>query len=604
MPKAAVSPVVAALMERGLYLSQFATGEHAINCPWAHEHAADSAAGATYTEPDERNPIGFFHCVELAHEKYCASDLLEFLGVTKAVARHKPVIRVVPGDLHRVIDAAEMVLAARGRHYQYSGLIASISIDPATGDASILPTSVPALTRELSVAADWEVFRERTGWMAADPSSKHVSQLHSAQVYHHLPALAGVARQPYFRETDGMLVTQPGYDPVSKRYGIYDPAHFVIPEPTLENAQAALGLLKALLAEFRFKTEADKSAALSGMFTATVRISLAYAPASHVTAPVSGSGKSYLSEVMGAFAGPALNVKVSYPTTSEEATKMILSLLVTGPAVIEFDDMTIDWLAHGVINRMLTSEWISDRILGVSKVATVSTRTFVVGSGNNVGPVNDLLRRVNTINLDPRCATPATIAYKGNPRETVRANRGVYVAAVLTIIQAWRRAGSPRANVPSIATYGGAWADYCRHPLIWLGLPDPATSLLEQLKSDPDAEALGSLMLEWFKAFGKWETTVRKVVDKVKKGSDNLKDAIGEFQVIEGDLVNPGKLGKLLKRKAGRIVWGMKFQEGWADGRKAWQVVVVDESAMQIALRASVPAAKPAVTPVDESDEY
>jgi hypothetical protein len=50
---------------------------------------------------------------------------------------------------------------------------------------------------------------------------------------------------------------------------------------------------------------------------------------------------------IGAFAGPAGNAKVSYPTTSEEATKVILSLLLTSPAVIEFDDMDTDWIPHG-----------------------------------------------------------------------------------------------------------------------------------------------------------------------------------------------------------------------------------------------------------------
>jgi len=46
----------------------------------------------------------------------------------------------------------------------------------------------------------------------------------------------------------------------------------------------------------------------------------------------------------------------SYPTTSEEATKVILSLLLTSPAVIEFDDMDTDWIPHGTIKRMLTAE--------------------------------------------------------------------------------------------------------------------------------------------------------------------------------------------------------------------------------------------------------
>ncbi|MEF8716197.1 MAG: hypothetical protein V5B44_00080 [Candidatus Accumulibacter necessarius] len=87
--------------------------------------------------------------------------------------------------------------------------------------------------------------------------------------------------------------------------------------------------------------------------------------------------------------------------------------------------MDTDWIPHGTIKRMLTAEQITDRILGVSKTATVSTRTLFLGSGNNVGPIRDLLRRVLTIHIDPRCATPATMTYKGFPVDKVRQRRGL-----------------------------------------------------------------------------------------------------------------------------------------------------------------------------------
>ena len=102
------------------------------------------------------------------------------------------------------------------------------------------------------------------------------------------------------------------------------------------------------------------------------------------------------------------------------------------------------------------------------------------------------------------------MTYKGFPVDKVRQRRGVYVAAVLTIIQAWRKAGSPRARVDSIVTYSGAWSDYCRYPLMWLGHPDPAPALLEQVRHDPDADALCGLMTEWHAVFGSTPTTVRK----------------------------------------------------------------------------------------------
>ena len=575
-PKAAGNPVVVALKAQGLYKSPLGSGKHDMTCPWVGEHTDGLDTGAAYFEPDELYPVGGFCCQHSHRDKYRIRALLGFLGVRNAEARHKPVIRVVVGDLHRVVDAAEKELANRGRHYQAGGLIVSVSTDPTCGDPSIVPTSAPALTRELSVAATWEKYDGRAeDWVRCDPPVRHAAILFDAQSFRYLPPLAGVARQPYFRESDGELITQPGYDKTAQRFGVFDARQFVIPEPTPEAARAALTLLEDLLTEFHFVGDSDKAAALAAIFTAVVRPTLAYAPGFHVRAPLMGSGKTYLCELIGAFAGPGGNAKVSYPTTSEEATKVILSLLLTSPAVIEFDDMDTDWIPHGTIKRMLTSEHITDRILGVSKTATVSTRTLFLGSGNNVGPIRDLLRRVLTIHIDARCATPATMSYKGSPVDKVRQNRGLYVAAVLTIVQAWRAAGSPRAAVDNVVTFGGAWSAYCRHPLMWLGHADPATALLEQIRHDPDSDALSGLMTEWHAAFGSTPTTVRKAVEIGLRDHPHLIDAMREFPVDDRDGINRSKLGWLLKKNANRIVGGFEFQKAEADGRTAWRVVEV-----------------------------
>lgn len=576
-PKAPENPVVSALKARGLYKTPLGSGRHDITCPWAQEHTGGLDTGAAYFEPDELYPLGGYCCQHSHRDKFHIRQLLEFLGVHNAEARHKPVIRIVAGDLHRVVDAAEKELANRGRHYQAGGLIVSVSTDPVTGDPSVIPTSVQALTRELSVAATWEKFDGRAGdWVRSDPPARHVAILYDSQKFQHLPPLAGVVRQPYFRESDGKLITHAGYDKASQRFGVFDTRQFVLSDPSPDAARSALGLLEELLAEFHFVAANDKAAALSAIFTAVARSTLAHAPAFHVKAPVLGSGKTYLCELIGAFAGPGGNAKVSYPTTSEEATKSMLSLLLSSPAVIEFDDMDTDWIPHGTIKRMLTAEQITDRILGVSKTATVSTRTLVLGSGNNVGPVRDLLRRVLTIHIDPRCATPATMKYTGAPVEEVRSQRGRYVAAALTIIRAWRKAGSPRADVENIVTFSGAWSDYCRHPLMWLGHADPATALLDQVKHDPDGDMLAGLMTAWRMAFSSIPTTVRKAVDQAQRSYPDLLDAMREFPVEEKGTINRSKLGWLLRKNANRIVGGLEFQQSAADGRTAWRVVEVN----------------------------
>ncbi len=280
-------------------------------------------------------------------------------------------------------------------------------------------------------------------------------------------------------------------------------------------------------------------------------------------------------ELITAFSGPGFSEKISYPKSSEEATKVTLALPMRNPACIEYDDMDGDWLPHGVIKRMFTSEKITERILGYSKTATVSTRSLILGSGNNVGPTRDLSRRVVTIHLDPRVETPATRVYRGNPVAEVRANRGAYVMAVITIIQAWREAGMPVANVDSIASYDGQWSEYCRHPLIWLGLPDPARVLIEQVTHDPDRDILNGLLTTWFEVFGSVPTTVRKAVDKAKYAQPDLYDAMREFPIEERGEINNSKFGWVLKKNANRIVNGLEFRRAEADGRTAWQVVRV-----------------------------
>ena len=229
-PKAAENPVVAALKARGLYKTPLGSGKHDMTCPWVHEHTDELDTGAAYFEPDELYPVGGFCCQHSHRDKYHIRALLEFLGVRNAEARHKPVIRVVAGDLHRVVDAAEKELANRGRHYQAGGLIVSVSTDPTSGDPSIVPTSAPALTRELSVAATWEKYDGRAeDWVRCDPPARHAGILFDAQNFRYLPPLAGVARQPYFRESDGELIRQPGYDKTAQRFGVFDARQFCNP---------------------------------------------------------------------------------------------------------------------------------------------------------------------------------------------------------------------------------------------------------------------------------------------------------------------------------------------------------------------------------------
>jgi hypothetical protein len=486
----------------------------------------------------------------------------------------KATIRVIAGEMHRGVERAEEELAKCGRHYQAGGLIVSVFTRPETRDPVIQPISAPALTCELARAANWEKYDGRAEDMVrCDPPARHVAVLFDSQQYKYLKPLAGLARQPYYRD-DGTLSMLAGYDERARLFGVFNPNDFPVKiNATHADARAALSLLFDLLTEFRFAAEHDRAAALAAILTAVIRPALPHAPMFHVRAPVMGSGKSYLCKLFTAFAGPGPSAPSSYPADGAEATKALLAMLITSPAVIEFDDMTSDLLPHGAMNRVLTEERISDRILGESKIIAASTCALFLSSGNNVGPVRDMLRRVLTIKIDPRCQSPATeVSYTHGPVDEVRHNRGKYVAAALTLIQAWKAAGSPRADVPTVATYGGTWADYCRHPLIWLGLPDPAIELLAQLAHDPDADALGRVLTLWFEKFQKRPMHVREVLRDLSP-HDDLFDAFRDIAEERGE-INRKRLGRWINRNESRIVGGSKFRRvEHSRGHVAWCVV-------------------------------
>jgi len=110
---------------------------------------------------------------------------------------------------------------------------------------------------------------------------------------------------------------------------------------------------------------------------------------------------------------------------------------------------------------------------------------------------------------------------------------------------------------------------------MWLGHPDPAAALLDQVRHDPDGDSLGGLITEWHAAFGSAPTTVRKAVEAARIDQPNLLDAMREFAIEDRGEINHSKLGWIMRKNANRIVDGFEFQPSEADGRKAWRVVAV-----------------------------
>lgn len=568
--------VLATLRNRGLFKAPLGDGKYEITCPWVKEHTGEVDGGTAYFEPDDNWPIGGFKCLHGHCVERHIRDLLRFLDIEVKVARMKPTIRVMAGEIHRVVDAAERELAQSRRYYQRGGLLVTVVTDPGTLETRVQEISQPALVRALAGVATWERFDARAeDWTRTDPPSRHAAVLFDSSSYAHLPVLNGLARQPYLRP-DGSLMTAAGYDSATSMFGVFDAREFSIPEkPTRAEAETALALLKDLLAEFSFARDTDLAAALAAMLTAALRPSLAHAPMFHARAHIVGSGKSYLCELITAFATPQRGTPTTFPGDDEECGKLLLAELLRQPAVIEFDNLTGDLVAYTSLCTVLTSEYLSGRILSVSKTATVSTRALFLSSGNNVGPIQDMTRRCITIHLDPGCELPAARSFTRPElvREVLEA-RGKYVSAALAIVRAWIVAGGPKAVCKSLAGYSD-WSDLCRQPLLWLGCADPTDSVLEAVAEDPDRETLSRLLTAWQSVFGKTAAMVR---DAVKQASgfhdehEELREVLHDIAEEHGE-INRRKLGWWIKRHAGCIVDGQRFVRASGNrSAEAWQV--------------------------------
>jgi hypothetical protein len=576
IPRPEENSVLAALRDRGLYKAPLGDGKHDITCPWVREHSGEDDGGTAYFEPDDNWPIGGFKCLHGHCAERHVRDLLRFVDIEVNAARMKPTIRVVAGEIHRVVDAAERELATSRRHYQRGGLIVTVVTDPGTRETRVQDISAPALVRALAGAATWERFDLRSeDWVRIDPPARHAAVLFDSTSYHHLPVLSGLTRQPYLRQ-DGSLMMGAGYDAATGMFGVFNAMEFSIPEnPTPAQAQAALAQLKDLLTEFSFASDTDLAATLAAILTAAVRPSLAHAPMFHARAHMVGSGKSYLCELITGFATPQRGTPTSFPADDEECRKLLLAELLRAPAVIEFDNLTGDLVAHKSLCMALTSENLSGRILGVSKTATVSTRALFLSSGNNVGPVQDMTRRCITIHLSPQCEVPAARSFtRPDLVKELLWERGRYVSSALTIVRAWIVAGKPMTECKSLAGYGD-WSDLCRQPLLWLGLADPTESVFQAMVEDPDRETLVRLLVAWQSVFGNRPSMVRDAVKQASMFNEEraeLREVLHDIADERGE-INRRRLGWWIRRHAGRIVDGRRFVRASGNrSAEAWQV--------------------------------
>ena len=481
---------------------------------------------------------------------------------------------------------AGVKLFVRGQ--QLVRVVAS-SVKSADGDdiemPAIVPAPVPMLGRLGGQSARWFKHDRVGNLLRIDPPQPVLEQMAAMADEWPFPPIQGLLTTPSMRP-DGTLLTAPGYDYQTGLY-LALPASLKLPpipeRPTRRQAETALELILGLLPEFAFDNAASQSAAVSSLITPIVRAALTVVPISLITAPAAGTGKSFLATLLTILATGEHLPAIAQARDAAETEKRLIAACLLGRTLITLDN----------VHRVVRGDFMCQvgerpvlmlRPLGTSNSLVLRNCFCFVVTGNNASVADDLVRRTIRIGLDANLAEPEKRQFRFDPIAMVRADRGRYIAAALTICRAYLCAGSPGC-LPRLASYG-LWSDRVRSPLVWLGMADPVDTMAELAAGDPVREARTMVFAAWASAptldFGDGGLKVPELV-ALAENSPDLHEALLNVAAERGKGAHTAKidhkiLGNWLKRQENTIAERFKLTVDRSDKKRPrWRLVRVSE---------------------------
>jgi putative DNA primase/helicase len=438
-----------------------------------------------------------------------------------------PTIRVVEGELASAVDQAQAALITAHVPVFVRGgvLVEPVTLDRKSKHGTTKVTLFAPLSKHKLAyllnkhAARFEHYDgRRKGWVEIDPPSKVTDSLLDLRSWQ-FPEVVGVVSAPTMRP-DGSILSAPGYDPATRLWCNSDIQLPTIPEqPTRRDAYAALDLLKHLLSGFPFVTDVDRAVALAGLMTPVLRGAFDLTLLFAIFAHASGTGKSYLVDLISNIVTGRDCPVMTISKSTEEMEKKLGSILLEGSSLNSLDNVSCD-LSGDLLGQISTQTIIKIRILGESKMPECEWKGTLFATGNNIRVTGDQVRRTLVCNLDARMENPEQRKFKFDPVERVHTDRGAYIAAVITIARAYKAAGQPINDLPPLVGFDG-WARVVREPLVWLGEADPADSMEAARMDDPDRAAAFELVERWSKYIGLNEPlTTNQIISFVNEERD------------------------------------------------------------------------------------
>ena len=529
-------------------------------------------------------------------EKGVAAHSRELVRIWDKAEPRGPTIYISGGQLHANASAGEQALLASGLPIFQRGndLVRPVVQDvPAargrmTVSAALHTLDNVGLQDALCGVAHWLRYDGRSeDWLPADAPRGVADIILSRSGHWLLPKVVGVISTPTIR-SDGSILSEPGYDPVTRLYHAADPSVVLSPavhQPTRETALKALALLNELLAEFPFVSDVSKAVALSGLITPVVRGALSVAPLHAFRANTAGTGKSYLVDTASSISSGRPCPVAAAGVDETETEKRLAGLLLAGFPIASLDNVNGE-LGGDLLCQAIERPLIRLRPLGRSDIMEVESRATLFATGNALRVRGDMVRRTIVCDLDAGMERPELRPFKGDPVGTVAENRGRYVSACLAIVRAYILAGCPDL-LPPIASFED-WSGTVRSALVWLGCADPADSMEQAREDDPELAEIKEVMAAWRSALGTAEAFVVKeladaadVRTKTQMGEPTeyahpaWRDCLLRLAGERG-MINTKRLGRWLMNREGRIVDRCRIKRAGQAQGGIWRWALVE----------------------------
>lgn len=205
----------------------------------------------------------------------------------------------------------------------------------------------------------------------------------------------------------------------------------------------------------------------------------------------------------------------------------------------------------------ITSETWTDRKLGESSSLGIPNKMVLVGSGNNITPAGDLARRSLVVRMDANTENLKERIFKiPQLRSYVMEHRPQLLVDALTIIRAYHNA-TDKPPMPVALQSFEAWSHFCREPLLWLGLADPAVT---QNETDDGRQSIGAIFEALYAQFADRPFTSLDVA-RLVGGISDVDGALAGLMMQHG-CTEPNsalKVGYWLRGCRDRISHGLKL---------------------------------------------